>query len=170
MNMEQNKILAALLVAGITALLAGFISKNMFHHKPLEKEAFPIAVVETASALSGAAAAAGPGDIGPLLASADVGKGESMSKACRSCHTFEKGGEHRLGPALFGSFGRGIGGASGYGYSDAMKAKGGSWDAESLNQFLYKPRAFVVGTKMTFDGIKNDADRAAMIAWMKTLK
>lgn len=171
MNMEQNKILAGILVALIVAWLGSFITEIAFHEEKMETQAYPIAAAEdTGAAPAAAAAPAGPGDIAPLLASADIEKGKSMSKACTSCHSFEQGGPNRVGPNLFGIFGKGKAAHDGFAYSDALKAKGGSWDVDALNHFLFKPKDFVPGTKMTFVGIKNDADRAALVAWLKTLK
>ena len=57
----------------------------------------------------------------------------------------------------------------GFNYSDAMKAMAGEWSADELNDFLYHPQVHVPGTKMTFAGIKNDQDRANVIAWLNTL-
>ena len=39
----------------------------------------------------------------------------------------------------------------------------------SLNKFIYSPRADIPGTKMTFIGIKNDQERADVIAYLRTL-
>jgi len=58
---------------------------------------------------------------------------------------------------------------AGYAYSDALMAKGGSWNYDSLNKFLWKPKKYIEGTKMNYLGLKKPADRAAMIAWMRTL-
>ena len=171
MNMEKNKILAGILVALIVAWLGGFISRTVFHHEKMETQAYPIAAADDTAAPAGVAVApAGPGDIAPLLASADVEKGKNMSKACGACHSFDKGGLNRIGPNLYGIFGRNKGSVADFAYSDAMKGKGGAWDVEALNHFLFKPKDFVPGTKMTFVGIKNDDDRAALVAWLKSLK
>ena len=58
---------------------------------------------------------------------------------------------------------------SSFSYSDALVAKGGSWNYDSLNKFLYKPKAYIDGTKMNYVGLKKPEDRAAMIAWLRTL-
>ena len=50
-----------------------------------------------------------------------------------------------------------------------MKARGGSWTYADLNKFLWKPKAYVEGTKMNFVGLKKPEDRAAVIAWLRTL-
>ena len=51
-----------------------------------------------------------------------------------------------------------------------MKAKGGSWNEDSLNEFLWSPKDFVPGTKMGFAGLKKPEDRAAVIKWLETRK
>jgi cytochrome c len=48
--------------------------------------------------------------------------------------------------------------------------KGEKWDPEKLNEWLYKPQAFIKGTKMTFAGITKGQDRADVIAYLETLK
>ena len=49
----------------------------------------------------------------------------------------------------------------------AMAAKGGKWDYASLAEFLYKPKAWMKGTKMAFAGLKKASDRAAIIAYLR---
>lgn len=51
-----------------------------------------------------------------------------------------------------------------------MKAKGGSWDAESINSFVTKPKDFVAGTKMAFPGLKKPQDRADVILFLEKQK
>ena len=55
-------------------------------------------------------------------------------------------------------------------YSANMKAKGGTWDDASLNEFLWKPAAYIKGTGMNFAGLSNDKERANVIAFLKSLK
>lgn len=172
MNLEQNKILAAVLVAGIAASLSGFIAHRVVHAEPLTENTYKIEGV-VASAESGGAPAA-PAKAEPidgLMASADAAQGEKVSKVCASCHTFDKGGANRVGPNLAGIVGAKHAHAAGFAYSDAMKAKSGeTWTEEALNEFLWNPKQAVPGTKMGFAGVKKPEDRAALIKWMKTQK
>ena len=58
----------------------------------------------------------------------------------------------------------------GFAFSDALKAHASeSWDYAKLNQWLISPKAFAPGTKMTYAGDKDDADRANIIAYLSTL-
>lgn len=168
MSMEFNKILAAFLVAGIIAMLAGFVSHQLFHTEKLEANAFPIAVADAPAAGGAAAVAATAEPIDALLASADAAQGAKVSKMCAACHTFEKGGPNRVGPNLGGIVGKGKAGAAGFAYSDAMKAKGGNWSVAELNEFLWNPKKSVPGTKMAFAGLKKPEDRAAVIKWLQS--
>jgi len=164
--METNKILAAFLVAGIIAMLSGFVAHKLVKPQQLAENAYKIEV-STAPAAGGTAAAA-PENAEPikkLMAKADIAQGEKISKLCASCHTFGKGEPHRIGPNLSGIIGRARGAAN-FAYSDAMKSVGGSWNEDNLNEFLWNPKKSIPGTKMTFVGLKKPEDRAALIKWL----
>ena len=167
--METNKVLAAVLVAGIIAMLTGFIAKKLTDTEPLKQNAYKIEVTgETAAVATGAPAKAE--SIKDLLPKADVAQGEKVSKICGSCHAFVKSEGNRVGPNLAGVVGRARASIADFAYSDAMKAKGGSWNEDSLNEFLWSPKDFVPGTKMGFAGLKKPEDRAAVIKWLETRK
>jgi cytochrome c len=167
--METNKLLAAILTAGIIAYLAGFIAHTLTTTEPLKQDAYQIAVTESDATATASAAPATAEPIKDLLPTADVAQGEKVSKVCASCHSFAKG-ENRVGPSLAGIVGRAHASAAGYAYSDALKGKPGSWDVDGLNEFLFKPSAYVPGTKMSFAGLKKAEDRAALIKWLQTQK
>ncbi len=97
----------------------------------------------------------------------DVEAGRVGFGQCRSCHTVEAG-VNRVGPSLHGVVGRAVGTEEGYRYSTAMAAAGGVWDEQRLYDFLESPRTHVVGTKMTFLGLKDGQRRADIIAYLKT--
>lgn len=168
MSMEFNKLFAAVLVAGIIAMLAGFISHQVFRHEPLKENAYPIAVADAPTAGGAVAAPAVAEPIDDLLASADAAQGAKLSKVCASCHTFDKGGPNRTGPNLAGIVGAKRAHMGDFSYSDAMKAKGGAWTVAELNEFLWNPKKTVPGTKMVFAGMKKPEDRAALIKWLQT--
>lgn len=164
--MENNKLIASILVAGIIAMLAGFIATKSTETEPLKKDAYPITVAS-------ATPAAAPEKTVPfkdLLKKADAANGQKIAQICGSCHVLKQGGGNAIGPNLFGVVGRARATAAGYAYSDAMKAKGGSWTPDSLNEFLTGPQAFVPGTKMTFAGLPKPEDRADVIKYLQTLK
>ncbi|MCB1651511.1 MAG: cytochrome c family protein [Alphaproteobacteria bacterium] len=168
-SFQFNKIFAAVLVAGITAMLSGFISGKLVHAENLEQDAVPIVVAEAATSGAGEAKAAGPEAITGLLATADVTKGEKLSKACAACHSFDKGGPDKVGPNLWGVVGGPKAHKADFAYSSGMAKKGGNWDYASLNEFLWKPKNYVKGTKMSYAGLKKTQDRADIIAWLRTL-
>lgn len=164
-----NKVAAAILTAGLIAMTAGFISTFVYHPTVPEQNAF---VIEVPDSVGGVAAPVetGPEPIVPLLASADIAKGESLTKKCASCHKFEKGGANGVGPGLYGVVGSPKASHDGFSkYSDGLKAMGGEWTFEDLNHFLYKPKDFVSGTAMAFNGLKKTQDRADLIAYLRTL-
>lgn len=166
-EMEFNKIFAAILIAGIIAMFCGFLAQQLIHPHELEKDAVTVEGVESVDA-GGGAKVAMPEPILHLIATADVAQGEKLSKVCAACHTFESGGISAVAPNLWGVIGAKRAHISGFAYSDTLAAMGGQWDYLSLNKFLWKPKAFVAGTKMNFVGFKKPEDRAAVIAWLRT--
>lgn len=166
-NLENNKIFAAVLVAGIAAMLAGFVAEILVHPHELEKDA--VFVEGEAVAGGGSAKAQNPEPILHLIATADIARGEKLSKACAACHSFEKGGPDGLGPNLWDVVGGPKAHSGSFDYSEGLRNKGGAWGYLDLNKFLWKPKKFIEDTKMNYVGLKKPEDRAAMIAWLRTL-
>ncbi len=168
---EFNKLMAAILVAMLVAMLSGFIAHKLVSPAKLAKNVYVVEGVPAATEGSGAPAApAGPAPIEPLLAKADAAAGQKYARVCGTCHSFDKGQAAMIGPNLYGVVGGPHAHMEGFDYSDAMKAMHDHmWTFDELNVFLYNPRAHIPGTKMTFAGIKGDQDRANVIAWLRTL-
>jgi cytochrome c len=88
---------------------------------------------------------------------------------CARCHGIGGDGDGGLAPSLIGVVGRPPAAGKDYRYSDALKAKGGVWDAETLDKYLADPQTFVPGTEMDINS-PDPAERAAVIGYMKTLR
>lgn len=108
-------------------------------------------------------------EVAPLLAKASVEAGQESFKKCVSCHTVEKGGPSRNGPNLYGVVGREVGKAPNFNFSPAMQAKGGNWDWERLAAYLHNPRQAVPNNRMAFPGIRDNAELADLLAYLRTL-
>ncbi len=101
-----------------------------------------------------------------------IAKGEKVFKKCKSCHQVGEGAKNRAGPILNGIVGQAAGAVEGFKYSNALRAKadeGLVWDAENLQAFLAKPKAFLKGTKMSFAGLRKDDDLEAIIAYLSSV-
>jgi cytochrome c len=113
-------------------------------------------------------------DMQAIMAVADIVKGEAIfKKVCTLCHNGDKGGPNKVGPNLWGIVDGPAAHKADFSYSDAMlqrKASGIPWNEEQLYRYLYAPKQYVVGTKMSFAGIKDDAERADLVAYLNTLK
>jgi cytochrome c len=108
---------------------------------------------------------AAPANVGPRVAPT-AAMGEQTFKRCVACHTIDKGGRNGIGPNLHGVVGRAVGSVPNFGYSSAMMAKGGVWDAAALNIYLKAPRQAIPGNRMSFAGIPDAAEREALILYL----
>jgi cytochrome c len=112
---------------------------------------------------------------GPALAqgTGDAKAGEDVFKKCRTCHDVGDAAKNKVGPLLNGIVGRKAGTVEGFNYSDANKKAGNgglAWTEAELNAYLLDPRKHMPGNKMAFAGLKDDQDRADVIAYLKTFK
>lgn len=168
-TMTITKAAGALIGSLLFLLLAGWAASGIYHvgasgHGEGEHaQAYTIPVEEAAGG-EGEAGDAGP-DFAAVLASADAAAGEKVFGKCKACHKLDGGDS--TGPHLNGVVGRAVAGVEGYSYSDGMKAHGGDWTPDALQEFLTSPKSIVKGTKMTFAGLPKVEDRANLIAYLQ---
>lgn len=161
MDDRFNTIAGWVLFAGIVALGSSIVAGEVFDSERPEHMGYPIEGVEVEGEEGESEQ-----PIAVYLASADPAAGEQVFKKCVACHTVDKGGANLLGPNLWNSLGAPIGQGRGFAYSDALSGKGGTWNWDSMSEWLASPKSFAPGTKMTFAGLSNPEDRAAVIAFL----
>lgn len=137
---------------------------------PTEEEASDSAA---AGDVQEAAADAGAADsIIERIAAADPAAGQSAVRACAACHSFEEGGANRVGPNLWNTVGAPVAHIEGFNYSNIFQEKhdaGEIWTYEALWAFLQNPREWAPGNRMTYAGVRDEDDKAAIIAYMRSL-
>jgi cytochrome c len=102
---------------------------------------------------------------------ADAAAGETVFKrVCATCHNPTAEGPRKLGPTLAGLVGRKSGSVEGFRYSKANSEAGIVWTTEKLDPYIKNPREVVPGTTMAYAGLRNDDERANLIAYLATLK
>lgn len=87
---------------------------------------------------------------------------------CAMCHSVEPG-RNGIGPSLAGVFGATAAHEPSFAYSSAMRESGLVWDETTLDAYLANPRDTVPGTKMSYQGLRDEAQRAELIEWLKTI-
>lgn len=169
-SFELNKIAMAVLATVFILMSITFLAEAIYHIDEPQQAGYVIEAGE-GSTVAAEAVDTGPAydPIEALLASADLGAGESVFKKCAACHTMEQGGANKVGPNLYNIVGGPIAAVEGFGYSAALReyAEGRTWTFEELNGFLFKPRDHVAGTAMGFAGLRKTDERADLIAWMR---
>ena len=163
-----NTMAGCFLAAALFAMVCGKVSNALVHPHMPAKPALNVPEGGAATAVAAAPAELAP--IGPKLKDANVEKGKALyPQQCFVCHTIDKGGANKVGPNQWAVVGRKKASHEGFSYSSALQAKGGEWSYEDLNHMIFKPQAFVKGTKMAFAGIPKEQDRADIIAYLRTM-
>ena len=166
-SFELNKIIAAVLLVALLVIGIGKVSDMIFYVEKPEKPGYAVEVeqVSSGSALTKDVVEKVV-DIAALMALGDVASGEKIFKKCAACHSINKGGKHKIGPALYNVVGRKVGAVEDYKYSKALIAYEKDWTFEELNGFLIKPAKHIKGTKMAYAGLRKEADRASVIKYL----
>src|SRR5205814_265763 len=89
---------------------------------------------------------------------------------CFSCHSVDADEQTKLqGPSLYRIIGRPAASLAGFDYSDAMKSRGAKgliWDAATLDAYIADPDGIVPGTRMSAPPVRDEKDRADLIAYL----
>lgn len=156
----------------LLAFYALFVTGTLIYHGPAPA---PVVRFDAPTPAAAPAPAAGAqtasADPAPAAAAAtiDLAAGEKAFKACKACHSIDKGGKNGTGPNLWGVFGRAAAQAPGFKYSDALAGLAGqAWNQATLDSFLQNPKTYAKGTRMAFAGVKDAAARGNLIAWLAT--
>jgi len=99
--------------------------------------------------------------------------GRAVFNQCRACHVVENNGRNGVGPNLHGVVGRRAAAIENFRYSANMRtlAEGGlTWTPEILSRYLANPKDVVPQGSMAFAGLRNEEQRANLIAWLETQK
>lgn len=172
-NLEFNKLLGALLFVAFIVLFSSNVINTIYDVKigstghvgsgsetdETEGEDITTSAVKPVITF----------DIPELMKVADVVEGEKISGYCTSCHSFNKGGANKIGPNLYGIIGNKVAHAEGFSYSAAVKNHGGIWDYDSLFHWIYNPKEFIKGNRMSYGGIKDAKKIANLVAYLRKM-
>ena len=84
---------------------------------------------------------------------------------CMACHSLEEG-KHGAGPSLHMLANRKAGSVEGFKFSKAFRKSGITWDAETLDAYLQNPMKYIPRNRMAFAGLKDDAERKALVCYL----
>jgi cytochrome c len=166
-----NKIISVVLLSSVIFFSVVFIGDKLYYFGYYDvtavEDSYPLIFDPTKVAKS---KKKGLEDILPLLASADTDTGSKLFRSqCATCHYVDPTKGIKNAPNLWQIVNRDKGSSDYANYSDGLKNFGGKWDYASLNQFLYKPKGYIKGTKMAYAGVRNTEERANIVAYLRTL-
>lgn len=117
----------------------------------------------------------------PAFAAGDATKGEAVFKTCQTCHAVVDpdgkvlAGKGKVGPNLYGVFGRQAGTYEGFKYGESIVAAGAAglvWDEANFVEYVQGPTDFLkaklagaAASKMSFK-VKDAASAADVYAYL----
>jgi len=166
-SFELNKIIAAVLMVALLVIGLGKLADGVFHVKKPKNPGYQVEIEKQLTSLTSPATnSIEKIDIAAIMALGDVASGEKIFKKCAACHSINKGGKNKIGPALYNVVGRAVGGVDDYKYSKTLASYSKDWTFEELNGFLTKPSSYLKGTKMSYAGLRKEKDRASIIKYL----
>jgi cytochrome c len=166
-SFELNKIIAAILMVALLVIGLGKIADSVFHVEKPKNPGYQVEVEsQLASNTSQTVEVVEKVDIAAIMSLGDAESGEIIFKKCAACHSINKGGKNKIGPALYNVVGRAVGSVDDYKYSKTLASYGKDWTFEELNGYLQKPASYLKGTKMSFAGLRKESDRASVIKYL----
>lgn len=168
-GLELNKVVAAVLVAGLIGMVSGNVADILYKPNINAKHGYVVEINDSSPENNNSAEVEIKIDVIELLANANVSNGEKLIKKCTICHGFTKGGPNRVGPNMWDIVNNKKAHRDDFAYSKALASKGGDWSYEDLYHMINKPTKFIPGTKMNFIGFKKPEDVADVIAYLRTL-
>lgn len=116
-----------------------------------------------------AGAVLGPAMVAAQPPEGNAARGATLFRQCVACHSVESG-VHLTGPSLAHVWGRRAGTVDGFTrYSEPFKRAAVVWDAAILDRWLQDPQALVPGNLMAFPGLKDERQRADLVAYLKAV-
>ena len=169
-DIESNKMIASILLAGLAVMMMDTIIDMIYHPESEEyKRGYEIEITEDSDDQDKKEQQEDEFNLAELMKNADPGKGKTIAKKCLMCHNLGKGEPNKIGPHLWDVLGRKKGAIEGFSYSKAIINKGGVWTYEDIYHLISKPQKFIPGTRMAFPGIKKPEDTANLLAYLRTL-
>ncbi|SPH16564.1 Cytochrome c2 [Defluviimonas aquaemixtae] len=124
----------------------------------------------TCLALSLAFCGALGGRSAPAAEIGDAERGAEIWGECSGCHAIGPEAEHSIGPKLNGIFGRRAASHDDFRYSKSLTRAGRdglTWTLETLDAYIANPRTFASGTRMSYPGLRDAAERADLLAFLR---
>ena len=166
-SFELNKVIAAILMVALLLIGLSKIADEVFHVNKPKNPGYKVEVENQSTVSSSQITETEEKiDIVAVMMQGDAATGEKIFKKCAACHSIDKGGANKIGPALYDVVGRKVGSVSDYKYSKALASYDKVWTFEELNGFLKKPSTYLKGTKMSYAGLRKETDRASIIKYL----